>query len=175
MAPPYALVPLRGQDIFDIKRWRNAQMDILRQNTPLTDEMQKQYFESVIIPSFAEQTPSQILFSFLCDGLCIGYGGLVHISWTSKRAEVSFLVDPQRMEKADLYERDFSAFLQLIKQAAFTELHLHRLFTETFAIRPKHIEVLEKQNFIYEGRMKEHVVINGLFIDSIMHGCIHYA
>jgi RimJ/RimL family protein N-acetyltransferase len=172
-ATPYTLLPLREEDIFAIKRWRNAQLDILRQSYLLTDDMQKNYFQHTIEPSFDNIQPAQILFSFLHHDVCVGYGGLVHISWDSKRAEVSFLVDPHRSNQPELYDQDFTAFLSMIKQVAFSELQFHRLFTETFDMRPKHVEILEQQHFLFEGRMKDHVLIKGAFVDSLIHGYIN--
>lgn len=168
----YKLVPIRQQDLLIIKDWRNAQMDILRQNEPLTAENQKNYFQQVLLPAFAETTPRQILFSYLLDGKCIGYGGIVHIDWFSKRGEVSFLVDPARSLDPKLYERDFTVFLTMIKEIAFTYLSFHRLFTETFNIRPQHMAILESQNFFFEGKLRDHVRIDGKYVDSIMHGCL---
>jgi hypothetical protein len=34
-----------------------------------------------------------LLFSFLKNGECIGYGGLVHINWIDQNAEISFMID----------------------------------------------------------------------------------
>ena len=36
----YTLVPIRDEDKYDILKWRNEQIDILRQQTPLTKEHQ---------------------------------------------------------------------------------------------------------------------------------------
>lgn len=49
----HSLVPLRSGDIISIKDWRNAQIDILRQNAPLSDEEQQHYFHQVVEPTYA--------------------------------------------------------------------------------------------------------------------------
>lgn len=170
----YQLTSLRYEDIQQIKNWRNEQIQFLRQKTPLTDEMQEQYFRNTILPSFSEKQPKQILFSFLYNHHLIGYGGLVHINWTSRHAEVSFLLDFTRAQNNTQYINDFTHFLQIIKQIAFTRLSFHRLYTETFDIRPLHISVLESQGFIFEGRLKEHQLHENRFIDSLIHGCVHH-
>ena len=168
----YQLIPLREQDIFDIKTWRNAQMDVLRQNHELTNEEQLQYFHEVIKPTFTEQKPNQMIFSFLLEEICIGYGGLTNIDWKSKRAELSFLLNPARVANNVVYEKDFSTFLTLIKRLAFEELQFHRIFTETYDIRPLHIAVLEKNGFVMEGRIRQHVLIGSQMVDSLLHGFI---
>jgi len=166
----FKLVPLRYEDIFLIKDWRNAQIDILRQVRPLTDEDQEQYYREVVEPSFQQSEPKQILFSYLKEGKCIGYGGLVHISWKDKRAEVSFLLNPQFTKEECVYADIFSNFLTLIKECAFEHLGLNRLFTETYNVRPNHIRTLEKNGFLREGKLREHTMIEERFVDSIMHG-----
>jgi hypothetical protein len=169
--PPYELQPLRYQDIFQIKKWRNEQIDILRQDVLLTDEMQETYYREVLLPSFGLCEPKQILFSFLKDSRLIGYGGIVHIDWTTKQGEISFLVDSIRAQNKQCYQNDFSHFLALIKIVAFEQLHFFRLFTETYDIRPLHIAVLEESGFQLETRLKDRVIINGKSTDALIHGC----
>jgi hypothetical protein len=43
----YKIVPLRYEDIFSIKEWRNTQIDILRQKELLSDENQIQYYKDI--------------------------------------------------------------------------------------------------------------------------------
>lgn len=167
----YRITPIRLQDIYLIKEWRNAQIDVLRQNLPLTDEMQKNYFETIILPSFSEKHPQQILFSFLKQEQPIGYGGLVHIDWKEKQGELSFLVDPKRSLDKAVYESDFSTFLKLIKMVAFNHLYFKRLTGETYDIRPHHISILEKAGFIEKRRLKDWVKINDKYVDAIIHEC----
>jgi RimJ/RimL family protein N-acetyltransferase len=166
----YKIVPLQEQDIFQIKDWRNEQIEILRQNKVLTDTDQNNYFKNIVNPSFTEKYPDIILFSFLLNELCIGYGGLTNISWLDKRAELSFLLNTKRIDDKNLYEQEFSTFISLIKKVAFDDLGFNRIFTETFDIRSHHISILEKNGFALEGRMKQHTLIKGQFTDSLIHG-----
>ena len=89
----YKLTPIRHQDRFDIMKWRNEQIYHLRQSSPLTEEVQDKYFNEVISNLFNQELPNQLLFSFLKNDKCIGYGGLVHINWIDKNAEISFIMD----------------------------------------------------------------------------------
>ncbi|SFL45444.1 GNAT family N-acetyltransferase [Pelosinus propionicus] len=168
----YTLLPVREQDIMLIKDWRNSQLDVLRQKYILTEEMQRGYFETVVWPSFELEQPQQLLFSFLKQDVCIGYGGIVHISWEDRRGEVSFLLNSERVSASNVYHQDFLSFLNLIKQVAYEGLSFNRLFTETFDIRPFHISILEEAGFLCEGRMKQHVYLNDAFVDSVLHGHI---
>ena len=168
---PYRMEPLRYEDIFLIKKWRNEQIDILRQKIFLTDAMQMAYFENVIQPSFALDQPDQILFSYFKEGKLIGYGGMVHIDWKAKQGEVSFLVETGRAKKTPVYQADFGSFLKLIKTVAFQDLGFKRLFTITYDIRPLHISILETSGFIAETRLKNEMDIKDKLVDVLIHGC----
>ena len=165
----YSITPLRKRDIQKIRKWRNEQINILRQQIPLTKEIQFRYFANTIEKSFYKNKPDIILFSFLHDGHCIGYGGLVHMNWNSKRGEVSFVSNTIRTKSKIIYQKDFSIFLKLLCKISFDDMDLNKLTTETFDIRPWTIEVLEKIGFELEGKLKQHVNIKGKYVDSLIH------
>lgn len=167
----YRLVPIRYEDREPIRAWRNAQLDVLRQAAPLTADQQEAYFQRVVLPLLEQEKPGQLLFSLLHNEELIAYGGLVHISWTDLRAEVSFLVEPTRAAEPATYRQDFRAHLRLLGQVAFEDLKFNRLFTETYDIRPAHIAILEEAGFRLEGRLRQHIQLQpGTFTDSLMHG-----
>ncbi len=171
-ADGYALVCIRRDDSEPIRLWRNAQQEVLRQNKVLSVSDQQRYFYESILPSFSQPHPSQILFSFSLNDQLIGYGGLTHIDWNASHAEVSFLLNPVRTQDTTAYARDHHHFLDLLCAVAFTDLHLHRLFTETFSFRHEHIRSLERFGFVQEGILREHVHKQDRWIDSIMHGLL---
>jgi RimJ/RimL family protein N-acetyltransferase len=163
---------IQPEDIERIRVWRNAQMGVLRQSKPIEVSEQVAYYAHHIWPSMEQHQPSTILMSYLQNGCLIGYGGLVHIQWEHRRAEVSFLVDTLRTVNARGYREDLLVFFDLMKEIAFDELELNRLFTETYVMREKHIEALEAANFIREGVLRMHVMIDGKLFDSLIHGCL---
>jgi SAM-dependent methyltransferase len=165
----YRYVPLRRADIEPLRRFRNAQMDVLRQAAPISEVDQERWFDEVVAGAQRDPRPPMILVSILdAAERFIGYGGLTHIDWEARRAEVSFLVDPSRAADPDLYRRDMTAFLGFLAGLAFDDLGLNRLFTETYAFRGFHIETLEQAGFTVEGRLREHVATG----DSIVHGLL---
>jgi RimJ/RimL family protein N-acetyltransferase len=166
----YSIVPIRKEDILFIKKWRNEQMTILRQKKLLTNQEQFSYYEDDVVQSFSQVNPKNILFSYLYSDRCIGYGGLTNIDWLSKRAEISFLLDTKRVTDPALYEIEFTIFITFMKKVVFDDLNFNRIFTETYAFRQGHISILEKNGFRFEGRMKQHVMIKGKFVDSLLHG-----
>lgn len=167
---PYFLKPIELNEIEDIRKWRNAQKKYLRQRANISREEQFRYFNNFVFNSLNENEPRQILFSYFFNSDFIGYGGLVHISWHDKRAEISFLLKKSLANSVETYQTHFKKFLDLIKIISFQELKLNKLFTETYNLRPFHILTLEEAGFRLEGRLKNHVFIEGKFIDSLIHG-----
>ena len=166
----YSLVPLRYEDRFDIMQWRNEQIYHLRQTRLLTREDQQRYFDEVVSQLFAREHPDQVLFSYLEDGRCIGYGGLVHINWTDRNAEISFLMDT-RLEKEG-FATHWSHYLPLIKEVAFEQLQLHKIYTYAFDLRPHLYPVLENNGFTREATLKEHCCFEGSYKDVVIHSLV---
>ena len=166
----YSIVPIRFEDRHDIMRWRNEQMYHLRQHTPLTTEAQDQYFDTVINALFDNKQPSQILFSFLENDICIGYGGLVHINWVDKNAEISFIMNTEL--ENEHFQAHWHNYLSLIEEVAFQELNLHKIFTYAFDLRPHLYEALESANYRREATLKEHCFFNGEYKDVVIHSKI---
>jgi len=148
----YKLVPIRVEDSINIMKWRNEQMYHLRQNQPLTEVDQEIYFSDVVSKIFDAEQPNQILFSFLENGICLGYGGLVHINWTDKNAEISFIMDT-KLEK-DSFEKIWIIYLELLEQVAFNDLKFMKIFTYAFDLRPKLYKVLEISGFKEDNSFK---------------------
>ncbi len=165
----YSLVPMRKVDMELIRKWRNEQIYVLRQKNLLTKKEQKNYYEKYIEPSFEQLQPTQILLSYLLDNKIIGYGGFVHIDWLSKKSEISFLLNGDRSKDKNIYKKEFSMFLSLIKQVAFMEISFNKLYAETYDIRPLHIKILEDNGFKLEGRLKDHVIVNNKYVDLLIH------
>lgn len=166
----YKLVPLRHQDIQLIKDWRNAQMIILRQNKEISESDQEAYYQNVVVKSFQKLEPDLILFSLLYQNKCIGYGGLVWINWPLRQAEVSFLVDPERTAE-EIYKKDFSAFLKLIRLVAFQDLHFQQIYTETYETRAFHMSILESQGFILCKKLENRITKDGKVLNAFIHRC----
>jgi len=163
----FSIVPIRMEDKVDIMKWRNEQIYHLRQSRPLTIEDQDKYFSEVVTKLFEEERPSQILFSYLEHGKCIGYGGLVHVNWIDKNAEISFIVDTRR-EKNE-FHKHWAIYLGLIEKVAFNQLNLHKIYTYAFDLRPHLYEVLENNAYNKEAVLKDHAFFEGKFIDVIIH------
>ncbi len=163
----YSIVPLRYKDRFHIMKWRNEQIYHLRQARPLTEDDQQRYFDNVVSKLYDTPKPDQILFSYLENDNCIGYGGLVHINWIDCNAEISFIMDT-RLE-AEHFAENWSNYLTMLKRVAFEDLGLHKIYTYAFDLRPHLYTMLESNGFTREATLKEHCCYNGEYKDVIIH------
>jgi len=166
-ASGYKIIPIRYEDRLDIMNWRNEQIYHLRQDKLLTEKTQEKYFKETITSLFEQKKPNQILFSYLKNDKCLGYGGLVHINWIDKNAEISFLMNTE-LEK-EHFKFHWTVFLELIEKVAFLELNLHKIYTYAFDLRPELYEVLEKISYVKEARLRGHYFFDKKHIDVLIH------
>ena len=163
----YQLRPIHWDDREAIRQWRNAQIDVLRQINPLSASEQFTYFSKIVLPQLTQEQPEQILFAFLEDSQLVGYGGFVHIVWSDRHAEGSFLTDIKR-SKQHVFSEDWSEYLKLLVQLA-QKIGFNKLTTETYSIRPELIKILENFGFTQEGLLRDHHLINGSPVDCFAH------
>lgn len=163
----FSLVPIRYEDRFKIMEWRNEQMYHLRQSSLLTKANQENYFTKVLAQLFDKDKPDQILFSYLKEDECIGYGGLVHINWIDRNAEISFIMKTALEEKE--FEKHWGIYLNLIEEVAFKELKLHKIYTYAFDLRSHLYDILLNADFKEEAVLKQHVFFNNSYINVIIH------
>ena len=163
----FKLVPIRYKDRYLIMNWRNQQLYHLRQDKHLTKTDQDFYFENIITKLFDEKFPNQILFSFLENDICVAYGGLVHINWNDKNAELSFVINTEK--EKDNFELYWDVFLILIEDIAFSHLNLHKINTFAFDLRPHIYKIFENNGFVCEAILKEHCLFNNKFINVVIH------
>ena len=169
----FCLLSVRRQDIDQIRLWRNAQLNVLRQNKEISEREQIDYYENNIFPEFREDKPKNIIFSFLKNNSLVAYGGLVHIEWKHFRAEVSFLVDTKIAGTKEDYNDLLPSFLSAIKDVAFNDLKLIKLTAELYDIRPNYKKTLISSDFIIEDVLKNHVMVKNDYKDSIIFSCIN--
>lgn len=163
----YSIVPIRFEDRYDIMNWRNDQIYHLRQRKLLTKASQDKYFIEIVDKLFDLKKPDQVLFSFLRNQNFVGYGGLVHINFDDKHAEISFVMNTS-LEKEYFYEFWFT-YLSLIEEVAFNEMGLIKIFVYAFDLRSKLYDVLIDSSYIQEARLKKHYLFNGKFIDVLIY------
>ena len=166
----FSIVPIRYEDRFKIMEWRNEQLYHLRQSTLLTKDDQENYFTNVVAHLFDKEKPDQILFSYVKEEECIGYGGLVHINWIDRNAEISFIIKTELEEKE--FGKHWGIYLELLEEVAFKELSFHKIFTYAFDLRPHLYTAIEAKGFVQEAVLKEHCLFEGAYKDVVIHSKI---
>lgn len=163
----FNIIPLRMRDRFLIMKWRNEQLYHLRQKKKLNEKDQENYFNEVVNGLFEKDYPIQILFSFIHTKKCVGYGGLVHIDWENKNAEISFVMDTS-LEKIH-FKNYWGVFLKLIEKVAFEEIKLNKIYIYSYNLRPQLYEVTDNNFYILEAKLKEHIFYDGNYVDVNIH------
>ena len=169
----FTLEAVQPQHIQNIRAWRNGQIEVLRQKETLSRIEQTQYFKNHVWSELDKDEPKQILFSFFLNDKLIGYGGLVHISWSNLSAEISYLCDTSLVNQDTKYREYLLSFLKIITSLSFKNLKLKRLFTETYSFRKYQIKILEEYGLIYESINYRSYNVNGRYYDSIIHSILN--
>ena len=172
VSDPVVVRPVALRDAEPIRAWRNAQIAVLRQKTPLSAADQAAYFDRVVVPDFTAERPRNILFAIEEDGRLIGYGGLVHVAWDDRRAEVSFLLNPDLAGTPAETAIYLPAFHAAMKQVAFGDLNFVKLTLETFDFRQDFLAVYAAMGYRKAGCWTAHVFHDGRFWDSHLHECL---
>lgn len=131
-----------------IRRWRNAQMEVLRQSEKISFQSQEEYFAREVWSEKDKQWPEQMLLGIHSHGELIGYGGFVNISWPRLSAEISFLLRPNLEQMPRSKRTRFRLFLRSIEKIAFRFVGFQELWTETYQFRSDHIRCLEAEGFV---------------------------
>ena len=151
---------IENNDIELIRKWRNEQINILRQIKPISQIEQQEYFSNI------HNDNRQILFA-IEDAKLIGYCGLVNLNYIYSTAEISFIAETE-MDKIR-YKDLFMYTLNYLADYAFNTLNLNKVWTETYEFRTHHVSILEQFGMVKEGVLREHAFINGRKYDSIIH------
>ena len=163
----FSLSNINDADIQFIRIIRNNQINFLRQKKKITKLEQIKYFKNKVLIETKKKFPEMILFGLFEKKKIIGYGGLVHISWKDKRAELSLLLD-DRINSKNLYQL-YSIFIDLSLHLAFKVFKFSKITTETYSNRRKIISTLKSKKFILEGKLKKHVIIDGKYLNSYLY------
>ena len=161
------ITPLRYEDRLDIMKWRNDQIYHLRQSKILTKDDQIKYFKNIVDELFVVDNPSQLLFSFLHNGNCIGYGGLVHIDWKKQNAEISFILDTDL--EIFFFKKYWKKFLSLIEQVAFNDLNFKKIFVYAYDVRKHLYPILIENNYTLTERKKNDYSFNNKILDAYIY------
>jgi|LakMenEpi03Aug12_release.lakeMendotaPanAssembly.Ray.scaffolds.fasta_scaffold237152_2 RimJ/RimL family protein N-acetyltransferase len=168
----YEIKNISSKDIETIRLWRNQSIKYLRQNKKISKKNQSKYFKKYIQKQKSLKKPKDIIFLFKKNSNLIGYGGLVHISWENKNAELSFLLNPKIFSKK-IHKLYFEKCIDLLINFSFKVCKLKKIYTQTFSYRKTNINLLKKSGFSYEGLLKKHLFKKKKFYNIIIQSIIN--
>lgn len=137
---------IEPSDIEWIRRWRNAQLAILRQSKPISTEEQNDYWNHVAFKQMQEQKPALLLFAYRQQRELLGYGGFVRIQWDLQQAELSTLINSDIVEPSPEFIELSRRFIGLSLRFA-AAIGFKTLTTECYDFRLDMIDLLEQFGF----------------------------
>jgi RimJ/RimL family protein N-acetyltransferase len=71
--------------------------------------------------------------------------------------------------EANHFAEHWNNYLTMLKNVAFDDLGLHKMFTYAFDLRPHLYPIFEAAGFKREATLREHCCYNGEYKDVIIH------
>jgi RimJ/RimL family protein N-acetyltransferase len=142
------------------KRWMRdyeVQRFLARTPTPITDEAEEAWFESV-----AEDTGDYIFAIRTLDGdTLIGNCGLHNVEAKNRLAEFGIIIGEK-----DYWGRGYGTdAARVILRFAFDELNLHRVELDVYDFNPRAIRSYEKVGFVHEATRRDALFRDGAYHD----------
>jgi RimJ/RimL family protein N-acetyltransferase len=152
--------PERG-DLPTFVRWFNdpETTQFLLRGPPMSLEGEEQWYASLstreLDPVFCIET---------LDGKLIGNIGIMHLDWTTRRAEIGVMIGEK-----DHWSQGFGTeAISLLLKYMFEELNLERvgLYCDEANLRAQ--RCYQKCGFRLEGKLRHYLFKNGEYVDDIM-------
>lgn len=150
--------------LLKMRDWRNSDEIRFRtrEHSLLNMLNQEDWFEKVSRDRNNEMLA--IHFNLILIGVC----GLCHIDWQNRTAEVSIYIGNEAY-RGKGYGTEV---LRLLKEKAFNEFNLHRLWAEVYSNNTASAGLFEKAGYILEGTLRQHGYKCGEYRDSLMYGLL---
>ena len=171
-AGSYALVPVRRADMEPLRRWRNDQRHDLGQDEEIPFAEQVLFWSEMVAPGQATPEPARMLFALLLRERLAGVGELAGIDWFHRRARLEVVLETSRAGRTAICRTETLLAVRLLQRIAFGELGLRRLTATSTPRRRHHQALLEECGFRPEGRLREHLCLDGEWHDLVLHGIL---
>jgi ribosomal-protein-alanine N-acetyltransferase len=163
------LVPIAIAHVAAWQRWRE-QPDSQRFNPllPLSDEALTNRLTNVTSSNLSDR-PGYNEYRWVVDlhGEIIGTAAVSNISWGMGYAEINYMMSDAH------YGRGFGTrAVALLIEKLFRETELHRIFATISVENAASIKLVERLGFVFEGRMREHYLIQGRRTDELIYGLL---
>lgn len=127
---------------------------------PFTKEQQERWFESLE----NDEAKHVLAICIVETDTHIGNVSLDMIDYRHRNARLSIFIADKRVRGKGFG----SEAMLLLERYAFESLKLHKIWCKTDAGDPEVLNFYKKLNFNKEGKLKEHEIKNGVFIDKVL-------
>jgi RimJ/RimL family protein N-acetyltransferase len=163
------LRPLEQSDVAATVKWRNdpeIRDRILSFRFPVTHVMEARFIDRAIAGDGIDQCVAGIVDR--SDDVMCGLVYLRDIDWISRHASLGIMVGRQDRQKRGLGR----CALTLMLCHAFDVLNLERVYLYVVEYNQPALRLYERSGFVYEGRLRRHVAIDGAYHDLIVMGLL---
>ena len=116
----------------------------------------------------AEPPRDKTDFAIEADGNLIGHCGLFHIDETARHGELGISIGDK-----DNWGRGYGReAISLLLDYAFRLRNLRRVWLEVHASNERAIRAYRSCGFVEEGRMREHIWLDGRYLDNVLMGIL---
>lgn len=159
------LVPIEREDLEQLRNWRNRPefRKYFREYREISKDMQMNWYEQKVI-----KDPSTIMFAIRdkSNDSLLGCCGLCYINWVHRTADLSLYIGYQNSYIDD--EGYAMEACQLMFAYGFSELQLHKIWTEIYEFDEKKYGLYKKLGFRQDGMLRDQYYYDGRYWDSRM-------
>jgi UDP-4-amino-4,6-dideoxy-N-acetyl-beta-L-altrosamine N-acetyltransferase len=157
------LVSLNREDLETLREWRNSDWlrPYVREYRLLSMVNQRDWLDHISRSREVE------MFGVDFYGGLIGVCGLCNVNWVNRTAEISLYIASAHQGKGFA-----SQVLDLLRQRAFGEFNLHRLWAEIFDFNVASIALFQRSGYTLEGRLRQHFLKLGQYRDILIYGLL---
>ncbi len=165
-------VQLRNIDLDDLevlRQWRNKPhfRKFFREYRDISTAMQQKWYENTVL---ADDQVRMFAITATSSQKLLGACGLCYIDWRNLSADFSIYIGADDLYIDDKYAPETA---KLLLKYGFSELKLHRIWAEIYAIDQAKRAFLPKIGFVLDGRHREaHRLENGTWTDCLFYGLL---
>jgi UDP-4-amino-4,6-dideoxy-N-acetyl-beta-L-altrosamine N-acetyltransferase len=158
------LRPIRKSDIEKSIRWRNnpdIRDNSLGYRFPVTEKKEEKWYESAM----DDQSHSKVVFAIetIEDNNFIGFIHLNQIDWISRRCHFGITIGEKEYQGKGMGPDS----MQILFNYAFNCLNIRKISLEVVSFNTHAIRLYKNFGFIEEGKLEEHLYLEGAYHDII--------
>jgi RimJ/RimL family protein N-acetyltransferase len=162
---------IEKSDLEFLKEWRNREYyrQHFREYRELNTDDQLKWYERFVL-----NDPGTLMFAIveLTTNEVIGACGLCYINWVQRNADLSLYIGKDNIY-IDTMENGFAwDSMRTLFRYAFSELNLHKIWTEIYVIDEKKRTLFEEFGMNQDAVLRDNYFYNGQYINSYIYSIL---